>query len=62
MVFDWMYATSAVLAMVLVTFGIGSLCFAAALIAIGPLWKRVLGALYMVLVIFVIYGFAGGAA
>lgn len=62
MAFDWVAATSSVLAMLLVTFGIASLCFAAAEIAIGPLWKRVLGALYMVLAIFVICGFAGGAA
>jgi hypothetical protein len=62
MVFDWVQATSTVLAFVLIFFGIASFCFAAAAIAIGPLWKRVLGALYMLLAIFLLAGFAGGAA
>lgn len=62
MVFDWVYATSAVLAMVLVTFGLASFCFAAAAAAMGKWWERVLGVLYILLMIFVISGFAGGAA
>lgn len=62
MEFDWMYATSAVLAMVLVTFGLASFCFAAASIALGRWWERVLGALYILLVTFVLCGFKGGAA
>lgn len=62
MVFDWMYATSAVLAMVLITLGIASLCFSAAAIAEGRWWGKVLGALYILLIVFLIGGFAGGAA
>lgn len=62
MAFDWMYATSAVLAMVLATFGLASFCFAAAAMAMGKWWERVLGVLYILLVVFVISGFKGGAA
>lgn len=62
MAFDWMYATSVVLAVVLATFGLASFCVAAASIALGRWWERMLGVLFILLVVFVISGFKGGAA
>lgn len=62
MAFDWKFATSTVLTLVLITFGLASFCVSAAAIAIGPWWKSVIGALYFLLLIFLYAGFAGGAA